>query len=127
MKNIIKEFREFAIKGNALDLSIAIVIGAAFTSIINSIVNDLINPIISVLSGKTDFANRFIVLNGTSTEGYTTVADAKAAGVATLNYGLFINNVTQFLIVAILIFLIVRTLNKLRRRGEKTNPPNSAN
>ena len=118
MKNIAKEFKEFAIKGNALDLAIAVVIGAAFTNIVNSIVNDLINPLISLLSGKIDFANRFIVLNATSTESYKTVAEAKAAGVATLNYGLFINNVIQFIIVSIVIFLIVRTLNRFRRREE---------
>lgn len=117
MKNIIKEFKDFAIKGNALELAIAVVIGASFTSIVNSIVNDIINPLISLLSGQIDFSNRFFVLNATSTE-FTTLADAKAAGVATLNYGLFLNNVIQFTIVAFVIFLIVKQLNKLRRKHE---------
>jgi len=118
MKDIVKEFKEFAIKGNALDLAIAVVIGASFTNIVNSIVNDLINPLISLLTGRFDFSNRFYILNATSTETYATVADAKAAGVATLNYGLFINNVLQFAIVAFIIFLIVRWINKLRHRHE---------
>lgn len=119
MKNIIKEFKEFAIKGNALELAIAVVIGASFTTIVNSIVNDLINPLISLLSGSIDFSNRFVVLDRAATTTYATLADAKAAGVATLNYGLFINNVIQFLIVSFVIFFIVRQLNKLRRKEER--------
>jgi large conductance mechanosensitive channel len=118
MKNIINEFKQFAIKGNALELAIAVVIGAAFTNIVNSIVNDLINPLISLITGRFDFSNRFLVLNATSAESYATVAEAKAAGVATLNYGIFINNVIQFFIVSFIIFLIVRWINKLRRHGE---------
>jgi large conductance mechanosensitive channel len=126
MKEIINEFKQFAIKGNALDLAIAVVIGAAFTNIVNSIVNDLINPLISLLTGRFDFSNRFIVLNATSTQNYTTVAEAKAAGVATLNYGLFINNVIQFFIVSFIIFIIVRWINKLRRRDEAKKDAASA-
>lgn len=117
MKEIIREFKQFAVKGNALELAIAVVIGASFTNIVNSIVNDLVNPLISLLSGQIDFSNRFFVLNATSTK-FTTLADAKAAGVATLNYGLFINNVIQFVIVSFVIFLIVRQINKLRRKDE---------
>lgn len=116
MRDILKEFKEFAIKGNAFDLAIAVVIGAAFTNIVNSMVADLINPLISLISGKIDLSNRFFILNATSSQSYTTLADAKAAGLSTLNYGLFINNVIQFLIVAIIIFFIVRLINKLRRR-----------
>jgi large conductance mechanosensitive channel len=120
MKKIIEEFREFAIKGNALDLAIAVVIGAAFTNIVNSIVNDLINPLISLLTGHIDFSNRFWVLNATSTsQHFNTPAEAKAAGIATLNYGLFINNVIQFFIVSFVIFLIVKQINKLRHREEE--------
>jgi large conductance mechanosensitive channel len=118
MKNIIQEFKDFAIKGNAIDLAIAVVIGAAFTNIVNSIVSDLINPLISLLSGAIDFSNRFIVLNATSTKQYTTLAEAKADGVATLNYGLFINNVINFLIVSFVIFIIVRQVSKLRRKDD---------
>ena len=117
MKEIINEFKQFAIKGNAMELAIAVVIGAAFTNIVNSIVNDLINPLISLLSGKVDFSNRFVVLNATSTD-FATLADAKAAGVSTLNYGLFLNNIVQFFIISLAIFLIVRQLNKLRRKEE---------
>lgn len=119
MKNTIKEFKDFAVKGNALDLAIAVVIGAAFTNIVNSIVSDLINPLISLLSGKIDFSNRFFVLDTSSTQQFSTLAEAKAAGVATLNYGLFINNVIQFLIVSLVIFFIVKQINKLRRKEEK--------
>lgn len=118
MKNILKEFREFAVKGNAFELAVAVVIGASFTSIVNSIVNDLINPLISLISGKVDFTNSFIVINSTSTQAYATLAEAKAAGASTLNYGLFINNVINFLIVSFVIFMIVRSLNKLRRKEE---------
>jgi len=118
MKNILKEFREFAVKGNAFELAVAVVIGASFTSIVNSIVNDLINPLISLISGKIDFTNSFIVINSTSTQAYATLAEAKAAGASTLNYGLFINNVINFLIVSFVIFMIVRSLNKLRRKEE---------
>lgn len=117
-KTTIKEFRDFAVKGNAFDLAVAVVIGAAFTNIVNSIVTDLINPIIGILSGKVDFSNRFIVLNATSADNFKTLAEAKAAGVSTLNYGLFINNVIQFLIVSFTIFLVVRQLNKMRRQDE---------
>lgn len=119
MHQIFKEFKEFAVKGNALDLAIGVVIGASFTSIVNSIVNDIINPLISLISGQIDFSNRFIVIHSTGAQSFTTLAEAKAAGVATLNYGLFINNVIQFLIVSFTIFLIVKALNKLRRKGEQ--------
>jgi large conductance mechanosensitive channel len=119
MHQIFKEFKEFAVKGNAIDLAIAVVIGASFTSIVNSIVNDLINPLISLLSGQVDFSNKFIVLNATSTQIFTTVAEAKAAGVSTLNYGLFINNIIQFFIVSFTIFMMVKLLNKLRRKQER--------
>lgn len=112
---ILHEFREFAIKGNAIDLAVGVVIGAAFNNIVNSLVNDIINPFISLLTGRIDFSNRFIAL---SREQFTTIADAKAAGVATLNYGSFINNVIQFFIVSFVIFIIVKQINRLRRRDE---------
>lgn len=118
MKNILYEFKQFAIKGNALDLAIAVVIGAAFTNIVNSIVNDLINPLISLISGKIDFSNSYIVIHSTSTQAFKTLADAKAAGASTLNYGIFINNVINFFIVSFVIFLIVKQINRLRRKDE---------
>ena len=116
MNSIIKEFKEFIIKGNAFDLAIAVVIGASFTSIVNSLVNDIINPLVSVFTGKIDFSNRFVAF---SDKHFNTIAEAKAAGVATLNYGLFITNVVNFLIVSFVIFLIVKQLNRFRKREEK--------
>lgn len=117
MKNVLKEFEEFAVKGNAMDLAVGVVIGAAFNGIVNSLVSDIINPAISLLTGRIDFSNRFFDLS--LSQDFNTIADAKAAGVATLNYGLFINNLINFLIISFTIFMIVRFLNKLRRKGEK--------
>ena len=115
---IYDEFKEFAIKGNVMDLAIGVVIGAAFQKIVTSLVNDIIMPPIGALMGKVDFANLFINLSGTSV---TSVAEAQQKGLPTLNYGLFINNVLQFLIVAWALFLIVKLMNKLRRQQEKTD------
>lgn len=105
-----EDFKKFIVKGPVLELAIGIIIGAAFTSIVNSLVNDIIMPPISMLLGGVDFANKFIVLSGGS---YTTLADAKAAGAVTLNYGLFINALITFLIVALVVFLIVRWFTRL--------------
>lgn len=116
MKNFFHEFKEFAVKGNALDLAVGVVIGAAFNNIVNSIVNDIINPIISLLTGRVDFTNRFFVIEGAG--NFETLAEAKAAGVVTLNYGLFINNLIQFVIVAMVLFMIVKQLNRFRRHHE---------
>jgi large conductance mechanosensitive channel len=113
IKGIVKEFEDFAVKGNVVDLAVGIIVGGAFTAIVNSLVGDIINPALSLILGKVNFANRFVAL---SNKHFTTVADAQAAGVATLNYGLFINAIINFLIVAFIIFLIVRQLNKLRTR-----------
>ncbi len=109
---MLKEFREFAIKGNAVDLAVGIIIGAAFTTVINSLVNDVIMPIPGALLGKIDFSNLLISLNGQS---YPSLAAAKAAGAPTINYGFFLNNVISFLIVAFVVFLLVRAINRLRR------------
>jgi large conductance mechanosensitive channel len=109
------EFKEFAIKGNAMDLAVGVVIGAAFSSIVNSLVNDIINPVLSVLTGKIDFSNRFISL---SSQHFNTLAEAKEAKVPTLNYGLFLNNVISFFIIAFVIFIIVREINILRRKRD---------
>jgi large conductance mechanosensitive channel len=115
---IISEFKEFAVKGNAIDLAVGVVIGAAFKTIVDSLVGDIINPFISLLTGRIDFSNRFLTL---STQQYQTIAEAKEAGVATLNYGLFINAVITFIIVAFAIFLIVRQINRLRRKEAVAN------
>ena len=113
---MIREFKEFAIKGNAIDLAVGIIIGAAFTAIVNSLVKDIIMPPIGALLGGVDFANMFWVIKGGS---YETLAAANAAGAATLNYGLFINAVMNFLLVAFVVFLMVKAINKLRPPTEE--------
>jgi large conductance mechanosensitive channel len=107
-----KEFKEFVMRGNVLDLAVAVIIGAAFGKIITSLVTDIIMPPLGILLGKVDFSSLFIDLSGGN---YPTLAAAKAAGAATLNYGLFLNAVIDFVLVAFVIFLIVRTANKLKK------------
>lgn len=107
-----KEFRAFLLRGNVVDLAVGIVIGAAFGRIVSSFVNDILMPPLGLLLGQVDFSNLFVNLSGTS---YKSVAAAKAAGAATLNYGLFINSVIDFIIVAFAIFLMLRGINKLHR------------
>jgi large conductance mechanosensitive channel len=104
-----KEFKEFAMRGNVLDMAVGIVIGAAFGGIVTSFVNDILMPPIGLLLGKVDFTNLFVNLKG----NYPSVAAAKAAGAATLNYGIFMNTVINFIIVAFAIFLLLRQVNKL--------------
>lgn len=117
-----KEFREFAVKGNVVDMAVGIIIGAAFGTIVKSLVDDLIMPPIGLLMGKVDFANLFVLLKDGKTPGpYLSLADAKAAAAVTLNYGIFINTIVSFLIVAFSVFLIVRYINRLRR--EQETPP----
>ena len=113
---MLKEFKEFAMRGSVLDMAIGFVIGAAFGAIVTSFVNDILMPPIGMLLGSVDFTNLFISLNG---QHYATLADAQAAGAATLNYGLFINNVINFLIIAFVIFLLVRQINRLRAELEE--------
>ena len=108
---MLKEFREFAIKGNAVDLAVGVIIGAAFGKIVSSLVADIVMPPIGMLLGKVDFSNLFLNLTGTH---YNSLKEAKDAGAATLNYGVFLNNVLDFLIVAFCVFLIVRQINRLR-------------
>jgi large conductance mechanosensitive channel len=116
---MLKEFKEFALKGNVLDLAIGVIIGAAFGKIVTSLVDDILMPPIGLLIGKVDFTNLFLTLSGGD---YESLAKAKEAGAATLNYGVFINNVIQFLIVAFIVFLIVRWANKMRRAPEEATP-----
>jgi len=104
-----KEFKEFAMRGNVLDMAVGIIIGAAFGRIITSLVNDIIMPPIGLLLGKVDFSGLFLNISGKS---YDTLAAAKAAGAATINYGTFLNTVIDFLIVAFVIFLLVRQINR---------------
>jgi large conductance mechanosensitive channel len=106
---MLKEFKEFAMRGNVLDMAVGIVMGAAFGGIVTSFVNDVLMPPIGLLIGRVDFSNRFISLSG---RHFDSVAAAKAAGAATLNYGIFLNTVINFVIVAFAIFLLVRQVNK---------------
>ncbi|WP_297426126.1 large conductance mechanosensitive channel protein MscL [Clostridium sp.] len=108
-----KEFKEFAMKGNIVDLAVGVVIGGAFSKIVTSLVNDIIMPLAGLLMGKVDFSNLFIALGGGN---YKTLQEAKDAGVPTLNYGIFINNIIDFLIVAFSIFIIVQQISKLSKK-----------
>jgi len=110
-----KEFKEFAMRGNVLDMAIGIVIGAAFGKIITSLVSDMIMPPIGLLLGKLDFSNLYINLSG---QPYASLSAAKAAGASTINYGIFINTVIDFIIVVFVIFLLIQQVNKLRRQPE---------
>ncbi len=111
---IIKEFKEFAIKGNVIDMAVGIIIGGAFGKIVTSLVNDVVMPPIGRLLGRVDFSSLFINLSGGD---YKSLAEAKAAGAATLNYGMFINTVIDFLIVAFVIFMIIKQINRLKRQS----------
>jgi large conductance mechanosensitive channel len=109
---MLKEFRDFSIRGNVIDLAIGIIIGTAFGRIVTSLVSDIIMPPLGVLLGKVDFSNLYINLSG---QTYASLADAKTAGAATINYGLFINNIIDFIIVAFVIFLLVRGINHMKK------------
>ena len=116
---MIKEFKEFIIKGNMLDMAVGIIIGAAFGKVVTSFVNDVLMPPIGLLLGKVDFSNLFINLSGKSFES---LADAKKAGAATLNYGLFLNTTIDLLIVGFAIFIIVQQVNRLKRQAPAAAP-----
>ena len=117
---MLKEFKEFAVKGNVVDMGVGIVIGAAFTSIVNSFVKDIINPIIGVITGGIDFSNIFINLGSGE---YESLAAAQEAGAPTLNIGLFINAIISFLIVAWVLFLVIKGINELKRKEEAKPDP----
>ena len=121
MKKIWKEFQEFAVKGNAVDLAVGVIIGAAFGSIVNSLVKDVIMPPVSLLTGGLDFSNKFLVLRAAKDGSvmFNTPADAAKAGAITWNYGNFMTLVINFLIVGTAVFFLVRGINKLRRPAEK--------
>jgi large conductance mechanosensitive channel len=114
---MLKEFKEFAIKGNAFDLAVGVIIGAAFGSIVSSLVKDIIMPPISAMTGGLDFSNKFVVLKAgkDGADSFTNIADAVKAGAVTWNYGNFITLVINFLIVAFAVFLLVRALNNLKK------------
>ena len=118
--SMVKEFKEFAIKGNVLDLAVAVVIGAAFAKILNSFVDDILMPPIGILVGKHDISSYFITL---SPGHYETLAQAKAAGAATMNYGVFLSTVVNFLIIALAIFLVIRQMNAMTRKPAEQITP----
>ena len=111
-----KEFREFISRGNVLNLAVAVIIGGAFQAIINSLVNDIIMPIISIATGGVDFTNWFVSLDGSN---YATLAEAQEAGAATLNYGVFINAIINFILMAIVIFIIVKVFTAAAEKAKK--------
>ena len=115
-----KDFKEFALKGNVLDLAVAVVIGAAFGKIVTSFVDDIVMPPLGLIGGNRDFTNYFVTLGGGH---YDTLAQAKAAGAATLNYGLFINNIVTFIIIALAIFLVVQQINRMTRKPAEAVAP----
>lgn len=116
---MLKEFKEFAMKGNVLDLAVGFIIGAAFGKIVTSLVSDIIMPPIGLILGKVDFSSLFLNLSGKS---YSSLAEAKAAGAATLNYGIFLNNIVDFLIVAFAVFLLVRMINRWNKPAPAAAP-----
>jgi large conductance mechanosensitive channel len=116
---MLKEFRNFIMRGNVLDLAVAVIIGAAFGKIVTSLVNDILMPPLGLALKNVDFSNLFIDVSGGH---YATLAQAKAAGDATINYGLFLNNVIDFVIVAFVIFFLIRTANKLKREPAAAAP-----
>ena len=123
MKKLFKEFGDFIKRGNVIDLAVAVVVGGAFSSIVTSLVNDVIMPVISLLTGGIDFTNLFVALNGKT---YATLAEAEAAGASVLAYGAFIQAIINFLIIAFVIFMVVKTMNtasekasKLKKKGAK--------
>jgi large conductance mechanosensitive channel len=122
---MLKEFKEFALRGNAVDMAVGIIIGAAFSTIVKSMVDDIIMPPIGVLTGGVDFSNMFLALNG---EHYDSLAQARQAGAPTINFGVFINNVISFLIVTFVLFMVIKAMNQLRRKQEEepaSEPPPS--
>ena len=113
---MLKEFREFIERGNVIEFAVAFILGLAFNAIVKSLVNDMIMPVVGLITGGADFTNRFIVLGSGS---FDTLAAAQEAGVATLNYGVFINTVIEFIIIAFVLFMMVRTYNRFRRKQEE--------
>jgi large conductance mechanosensitive channel len=113
---MLEEFKKFAMRGNVIDLAVGIIIGAAFTAIVNSLVNDVLMPPLGLAIGGIDFSDFFITLKGQG--GYATLDQAKNAGAVTLNYGLFINSIIKFLIVAFAVFMLVKQINRLQKAEE---------
>jgi large conductance mechanosensitive channel len=122
---MLQEFKEFALRGNVVDMAVGIIIGAAFSTIVRSLVDDIIMPPLGVVTGGVDFSSMFVSLDG---KDYTSLALAKEAGAPTINFGVFINNVISFTIVAFVLFMVIKAMNQLRRKQDEqpaTEPPPS--
>lgn len=120
---MLKEFKEFAMRGNVLDMAVGIIIGTAFGKIVSSAVGDVMMPPLGLLMGNVDFSNLFIDLSG---KGYSTLAEARNAGAATINYGVFINTVINFILVAFAIFILIQQMNRLKKAHEALPPAPTA-
>ena len=125
---MLSEFKEFIAKGNVMDLAVGVIIGAAFQRIVDSLVTDVIMPVVGLVTGGTDFTNMFTVLrDGAKAAGpYASLADARAAGATVIAYGAFVNQIIQFLILAWVVFLMVKAVNRMRRNNPPATPPPSA-
>lgn len=124
IKDMLSEFKKFVMRGNVIDMAVGIIIGGAFTKIVNSMVADIMMPPLGLLMGKVDFSNWFVVIKqGTTAGPYTTIAEAQAAGATTMNLGLFLNAIISFVIVAFCIFLLIKAINKLNSPQEQAPIP----
>ena len=120
---MLKEFKEFAMRGNVVDMAVGVVIGGAFGTIVKSMVSDVVMPPIGLMMGGVDFANLFLTLKEGATAGpYLALADAQAAGAVTVNYGIFFNSIISFLIVAFAVFMVIRNINKLKKKKRRHQP-----
>lgn len=117
MNTLLKEFKEFAIQGSAMEMAVGLIVGVGFKDLINSFVNDMIMPPLSVLVGDADYTDLFITLRG---DHYATLAEAQAAGAITLNYGIFLSNLIEFTMIAFVVFMVIRQLNRLRNPKKKS-------
>lgn len=120
---IVKEFKEFAIKGNMLDMAVGIVLGAAFGTVVKSLVSDLLMPVVSGLFGTPDFSNLFTVIKNPTQEVFTSIEAAREAGAVAIGWGLFINSVIAFLLVALALFVVVKNMNRFKKEEEEAPPP----
>lgn len=119
---MLKEFKEFAVKGNVVDMAVGIIIGTAFGKIVSSLVSDVVMPPIGLILNNVDFSNLYFNLSGTD---YATLAEAQAAGAPTINYGLFLNASINFIIIAFVVFLLIKQINLLKKNGSKAEPKTS--
>lgn len=119
---MLKEFKKFAMRGNVIDMAVGIIIGAAFGTIVKSLVADVIMPPVGLLLGNVDFTNLFVVLKEGTIGSYSTLAEAQTAGAVTLNYGVFVNTIISFVIVALAVFLVIRAMNKLKKQEVPAEP-----